>query len=88
MTNGSLTIRLASKDILDIDDLISKGYFTSRSDIIRTSVRHYIHELHKMPAFIREMSREADRKRITRDKIVKVAKKTRKQVYKEVYGDD
>ncbi len=88
MGNNSITIRLAPKDIEQIDGKIEEGYFTSRSDMIRTSVRHYINELNNLPPIIEEMSRKADKKRISRDKIVKAARKARKQVYKEEYGND
>ncbi len=85
MTNNSITIRLAPKDIEQIDNTIEAGYFTSRSDMIRTSLRHYIAELKSLPPIIEEMSQKADKKSITKEKIVKAARKARKQVYKEEY---
>ena len=88
MTNNSITIRLAPKDIEQIDDKVEEGYFTSRSDMIRTSVRHYINELGNIPPVIEEMGRKADEKGITRDKIVKAARKARKQIYREEYDND
>jgi Arc/MetJ-type ribon-helix-helix transcriptional regulator len=88
MTNNSITIRLAPKDIEQIDNKVEEGYFTSRSDMIRTSVRHYINELGNIPPVIEEMGRKADEKKITKDKIVKAARKARKQVYREEYGND
>ena len=87
LTNSSITLRLAPRDIIEIDDLITKGFFTSRSDLIRTSVRHYVNEIHKMPSFIQEMSAKADEKQITKEKIVTSARKARPKVYKEAYGD-
>jgi len=88
MSNSSVTIRLAPHDIELLDLLIENGYFTNRSDALRTSFRHYTQKFQKMPVFIQEMSEKADHKGITTKDIVEASRKNRKSTYEELYEND
>lgn len=88
MSTRSITTRFSIRDLKGLDKLVKKGYFTNRSDAIRTSVRFYL-QMDKIdiPPIIKEMSAVADRVGITREDIVETSRKVRRQIYEEEYGD-
>ncbi len=88
MSNDSITVRLAPMDIEAMDRLIEAGHYTSRSDLVRTSIRKTIGSGREIPPIFDKMARMADEKGITTEDIVKAVRKYRPLVYKEVYGDD
>ncbi len=71
-----------------IDEKVKGGYFTSRSDVIRYSVRKQLETMESIDAFRERLSRIADEKGITAEDIRQDVREARKVVYKEVYGDD
>ena len=87
MSNDSITVRLAPKDIERMDRLISAGHFASRSDLIRSSVRSTL-DRREVPPIIEEMRRIGAEKGITTEDIVKAVRKVRREIYQEEYGDD
>lgn len=88
MVNNSITVRLAPNDLDAIDKMVVDGYFTSRSDLIRASIRRYVDELRKTAPIISKLSREANRKSISREDVLKASRKARRDIYREVYGND
>ena len=88
MSNGSITVRLAEKDIEGIDRLVSQGRFTSRSDLVRTAVRRIVDPDEELLRMIEENGRRADAEGLTIEDIVKEVRKVRKELYEEMYGDD
>ena len=88
MANGSITIRLSRNDIEMIDRKVEQGYFTSRSDVVRHSIRVHLTRMDEIEKRRDEMAKTALEKGITREAVRASQKKARKKVYKEVYGDD
>ena len=76
-------IRLPEAEYKYIDESIKDGYFTSRSDFVRSAIRLQIHETSKRK--LEDMMRDNKSKR-THNEILKTAKKSRKEVYKEIWG--
>ena len=87
MQNSSVTVRLSPRDVEMMDKKVCEGYFTSRSDIIRYSLRHLMAELEEKERRLDLLARIADEKEITMDDVRDAVRKARKEVYKEVYGD-
>ena len=88
MANESITIRFAKHDLSVIDKKIKEGFYTNRSDFVRSSVRHLIFNLEKGEKnldIVRDIARQ---KKIRMADIRKTIKKVRPEVYAEVYGDD
>ena len=88
MTNSSVTVRLSPRDIAIIDKKIHEGYFTSRSDVIRYSIRYLINDLESKERRLEVFREKAAKENISMKDIVEAVRKARKEVYLEVYGDD
>ncbi len=88
MSNDSITVRLAPKDIERMDRLIEGGHFTSRSDLVRSSVRRTLESRRQVPAIFEEMRKIADEKGITTEDIVKAVREVRHEIHQEEHGDD
>jgi len=86
MSNASITVRLSSHDIGLIDKKIMEGYFTSRSDVIRYSIRYMLHELEPRERKLDILADIAGSKDITMDDIRKAIRKERRETYEDVYG--
>lgn len=87
MQNSSVTVRLSPRDVEMMDKKIIEGYFTSRSDIIRYSIRHLMDELDEKERRLDLLARIADEKDITMEDVREAVREARKEVYREVYGD-
>jgi len=88
MSNESITIRLSPKDVNMIDSKVKDGHFTSRSDLIRYSIRHVLTEMEireQNLALLRDLARS---KGITSESMREAVRRSRKEVYREVYGDE
>ena len=88
MANSSVTVRLSPRDIAMIDKKIHEGYFTSRSDVIRYSIRYLINDLESKERRLEVFREKAAKENISMKDIVEAVRKARKEVYLEVYGDD
>ena len=88
MKNSSVTVRLSPRDIGRMDKRIDEGYFTSRSDFIRHSLRHLMHELEEKERRLDLLSQIADKKNITMEDVRDAVRKARKEANEEVYGND
>lgn len=87
LQNSSVTVRLSPRDVEMMDKKIIEGYFTSRSDIIRYSIRHLMDELDEKERRLDLLARIADEKDITMEDVREAVREARKEVYREVYGD-
>ncbi len=88
MSGSTIGIRLADHDVERIDRRIKEGYYTSRSDFIRASVREKIRELDEREghaSLLRDMARERG---ITDEDVIKAARKVRKEMYAREFPDD
>ena len=88
MSNASITVRLAPHDIKIIDKKIEEGIFTSRSDVIRYSIRHTLSEIDSNERNLDILAELAKERKITKKDVRKALKKAHIEVYQEVYGDD
>ena len=88
MSNDSITVRLAPMDIEEMDRLIEAGHYTSRSDLVRSSVRRTLERRRGIPPIIEEMRRIGEEKGITTEDIVRAVRKVRREIYQEEHGDD
>ena len=76
--------KFTRKDIDLMDRFIKNGYFSTRSDLVRTSVRHYLHELS-----LREIRSKVQPQMISDKEIeqeLKEIKKIRKDIWKKKYA--
>ena len=71
-----------------IDKKIHEGYFTSRSDVIRYSIRYLINDLESKERRLEIFRERAAKENISMKEIIEAVRKARKEVYLEVYGDD
>jgi len=67
MASTTVPVRFVKKDIESIDHFIEEGFFTTKSDLIRMSVRHYIREL----AF-EELMKKASNRPLTKEDVDRV----------------
>jgi Arc/MetJ-type ribon-helix-helix transcriptional regulator len=88
MSNASITVRLAPHDIKIIDKKIDEGIFTSRSDVIRYSIRHTLSEIDSNERNLEILAEIAKERKITKKDVRKALKKAHIDVYQDVYGDD
>ena len=88
MSNASITVRLAPHDIKIMDKKIEEGIFTSRSDVIRYSIRHTLSEIDSKEKNLEILAEIAKERKITKEDVRKAIKKAHTKVYREVYGDD
>ena len=88
VVNNSITVRLSPNDIKMIDRKIVEGYFTSRSDIIRYSIRRTIQDLESREQRLEELARLVQDKNISIKDIKKALKTAHKNTYRDMYGQD
>jgi Arc/MetJ-type ribon-helix-helix transcriptional regulator len=85
MTSKVANIRLSEEEFAFIDKLVEDGYFSSRSDFIKTGVKNLIHEISKRKIYEYKKSRkEPD---LAHEELLDSIKKTRKEVYQEIWGE-
>ncbi len=80
----AIPAKFTRKDIDLMDQFIKNGYFSTRSDLVRTSVRHYLHELS-----LREIKNMIQPKVLSEKEIeeeLKEIKKIRKDLWKKKYA--
>ncbi len=87
--NASITARMTGKDLKKIDSLISAGLYTTRSDFLRHAAMHLLREeAPEIPELFLRLQYQAKAKKLTKDKILKDIRSTRRGLYKETFGDD
>ncbi len=77
-------VRLPEAEYKFIDEAIDNGYFSSRTDFIKSAVRLQIHETSKR--VLADLKKKKRRKKISHAELLKSAKKSRKTVYKEIWS--
>ena len=88
MTGTVLSTRFSKKDLEIMENLIMSGFFDSKSDLIRHSVRHFIEEkTFSIPLIIKKNAIQADKLGITHEELIKKANRIGAKVYEEEYGD-
>lgn len=85
MTSKVANIRLSEEESAFIDRLVEDGYFSSRSEFIRTGVRNLIHEISKRRIY--EYKKNRKEPGLTHQELLDSTKKTRKEVYREIWGE-
>ena len=76
-------VRLPEAEYKFIDEAIENGYFTSRTDFIKSAIRLQIHETSKRVLADLKKKRK---KKISYSELLKLAKKSRRAVYKEIWS--
>ena len=76
-------VRMPEAEYKYIDQSIAEGYFTSRSDFIKSAIRLQIHETAKRK--LNDLKSKRGEKTSLKE-ILKSAKESRKAVYKEIWG--
>ena len=76
-------VRLSEADFKFIDEAIQSGYFVSRSDFIKNAIRMQIYEISKRK--LKEIARDQNQK-LPLDELLRSAKESRRQVYREQWG--
>ena len=76
-------VRLPEAEYKYIDESIKDGYFTSRSDFVKSAIRLQIHETTKRK--LNDLMKHV-KKRRSYNEILKSAKDSRRKVYKEIWG--
>jgi Arc/MetJ-type ribon-helix-helix transcriptional regulator len=79
----AIPAKFTKKDIALMDEFIKEGYFSTRSDLVRTSVRHFLHELS-----MREIRSKIPTKKISKKDIEsenKEIRKVRQDLWKRKY---
>ncbi|UCE73165.1 MAG: hypothetical protein JSV56_08995 [Methanomassiliicoccales archaeon] len=76
-------VRLPEAEYKFIDEVIENGYFTSRTDFIKSAIRLQIHETSKR--ILADLKKKR-KKKISHTQLLKSAKKSRKAVYKEIWS--
>jgi len=85
MTSKVANVRLSEEEFAFIDRLVEDGYFSSRSDFIKTGVKNLIHEISKRKIYEYKENREEPK--FTHQELLDSIKKTRKEVYQEIWGE-
>ncbi|MCI0480851.1 MAG: ribbon-helix-helix domain-containing protein [Candidatus Dadabacteria bacterium] len=88
MSNSTITVRLSDQDIRLIDKNITDGRYTSRSDVIRTSIRQTLRDSQLADERLTLLAELAKSKRLTQGRIDKDLRAVRRKLYKEEYPDD
>ncbi|MCU0800119.1 MAG: ribbon-helix-helix domain-containing protein [Candidatus Thermoplasmatota archaeon] len=88
VANETITVRLSPKDIETINRSIDEGLFTSRSDLVRYSVRHTLMQMNESERRFELIKDFAKGKKIPRGAVNRSLKGARRKVHREVYGDD
>lgn len=84
-----MTARLTGKEIEKIDSLVTAGLYTTRSDFLRHATLHLLREeAPEIPELFLRMQEQANKKHITKDKILKDIRSSRQNLYRETFGDD
>ena len=76
-------VRLPEAEYKFIDEFIENGFFTSRTDFIKSAIRLQIHETSKR--ILADLKKKR-KKKISHAELIKLAKKSRKAVYKEIWS--
>jgi Arc/MetJ-type ribon-helix-helix transcriptional regulator len=71
-----------------IDRKIVEGYFTSRSDIIRYSIRRTIEDIDKKDHKLDELANLAQDKKISIKDVKNALETAHKDTYRDMYGQD
>ena len=77
-------VRLPEAEYKFIDEVIENGYFTSRTDFIKSAIRLQIHETSKR--VLADLKKKKRKKKISHAELLRQAKKSRKAVYKEIWN--
>jgi Arc/MetJ-type ribon-helix-helix transcriptional regulator len=85
--NESLTVRLSPKDVELIDARIEDGHFTSRSDVIRFSIRTTLRQMDRSEQTLDLLKRSARVRGIDAGTAKTLLKQARKTVGAKEYGD-
>lgn len=89
MQNASVTARLTGIEIKKIDSLVTAGLYTTRSDFLRHATMHLLREeAPEIPELFLRLQEQANKKHITKDKILKDIRSVRQNLYRETFGDD
>ncbi len=76
-------VRLPEAEYKFIDEAIENGFFTSKTDFIKSAIRLQIHETSKR--ILADLKKKR-RKKTSHVELLKSAKKSRKAVYKEIWS--
>ena len=76
-------VRLPEAEYKFIDESIKDGYFTSRSDFVKSAIRLQIHETSKRK--LNDLMKKRKQEK-SYSEILKSAKSSRRAVYKEIWG--
>lgn len=79
MAAATVPIRFTKKDIDAMKRFVDKGYFSTKSDLVRTSVRHYLREL----AF-EEFMQNASAKPVKKEELERINREIR-EIRKEIW---
>jgi Arc/MetJ-type ribon-helix-helix transcriptional regulator len=82
MNEDMISIRLSKWDIKRIQKAVEEGFFTNRSDFIRSAVRKLADELDIIPDSIKKIRSEASRKGITHEDAKKWSKEAGKKAHR------
>ncbi|MGD2249712.1 MAG: ribbon-helix-helix domain-containing protein [Candidatus Methanofastidiosia archaeon] len=85
MTSKIANVRLSEEEFAFIDRLVEDGYFSSRSDFIQTSVKNLIHDISKRKIY--EYKKRRKEPNLTHQELLDSIKKTRKEVYQEIWEE-
>ena len=85
MTSKVTHVRLSEEEFAFIDRLVDDGYFSSRSDFIKTGVKNLIHESSKRRIYEYKQSRKEPK--LTYHELLDSMKKARKEVYREIWEE-
>ncbi len=82
MHEGTVTVRLSRVDARRIDEAVENGFFTNRSDFIRTAVRNLADGLADIPRAVVEIREDARRKGLTHADILREVKTAGREAHK------
>ena len=88
ITNKMETVsaKFAEKDMELMEEFIKKKYFSNRSDLIRTAVRHYLRE-----SASQELMRGASPQPVSKEELKEInheIKKIRMEIYKREFENE
>jgi len=88
MASSTIGIRLSDYDVERMDRTIKDGYFTSRSDFIRVSIREKLKQVEDKEGYAYIIRRIARERGISDDDVIEAARKARKDLYSKEFNDD
>ena len=88
MSGSTIGIRFAENDVEKIDRRIKDGYYTSRSDLIRASVREKLKELDQREGHAFMLREIARNRGITDEDVIESARSVRERMYAREFPDD